>query len=375
MSLTSTQIDEIFAAMGLPAPSSAVATSLEAIPNTYDALNTIIDLPEVQSEVIPILAMFDLSLGHDPTSATLASMVENNGGNIASIANQFVESQTFANLYNAGTLLSASTIVDASNSGIITALFVNGLGHPPTTATLEGFFGLTLGQAFLEFTQSNAIAETPTIDASLTNIMELAAGIPAQASCVPVQSFTLTNGSDTVIAGQNTVQTTTPGVLVIQSTAASPEDTVINAPLSGPFGNQPTLTLGDVIDLSSGVGGANTLNALFSGTDLLTSMTIKGVQTWNITQAGPGPSVILLEGTPGSIDGLTTLNYNGNGFTGSELLVGAPGTNGIDGGTAGEANGFNLGVANVPSGRVEVFFAPECVRRRRYHQYNGECGR
>ena len=42
MSLTSTQINEIFAAMGLPAPSSAVATSLEAIPNTYDALNTII---------------------------------------------------------------------------------------------------------------------------------------------------------------------------------------------------------------------------------------------------------------------------------------------------------------------------------------------
>ena len=357
MSLTQTQINEIFASMGLPAPSSAVATSLEAIPNTYDALNTIIDLPEVQTEVIPILAMFDLALGHDPTSATLASMVENNGGNIASIANQFVESQAFANLYNAGALLSASTVVDASNSGIITALFVNGLGHPPTAATLQGFFGLTLGQAFLEFTQSNAIAETPTIDASLTNIMELAAGIPAQAAPIPIQSFTLTNGSDTVIAGQNTVGTTTPGTLVIQSTAAVPEDTVINAPLSGPFGNQPTLTLGDVIDLSSGVGGANTLNALFSGTDLLTSMTIKGVQTWNITQAGPGPSVILLEGTPGSIDGLTTLNYNGNGLLGSELLVGAPGTNGIDGSTAG-TNGFNLSVSNVPGGGVEVFFAP-----------------
>ena len=118
------------------------------------------------------------------------------------------------------------------------------------------------------------------------------------------------------------------------------------------------MTLGDVIDLSSSVGGANTLNALFSGTDFLTSMTIKGVQTWNITQAGPGPSIILLEGTPGTIDGLTTLNYNGNGFLGSELLVGAPGTNGIDGGTAGEANGFNLSVTNVPGGGVDVFFAP-----------------
>ena len=356
MSLTSTQIDEIFAAMGLPAPSSAVATSLEAIPNTYDALNTIIDLPEVQSEVIPILAMFDLSLGHDPTSATLASMVENNGGNIASIANQFVESQTFANLYNAGTLLSASTIVDASNSGIITALFVNGLGHPPTTATLEGFFGLTLGQAFLEFTQSNAIAETPTIDASLTNIMELAAGIPAQAVPPPVQSFTLTNGSDTVISGENTVGTTTPGTLVLTPTVAVPQDIAINAPLGGPFGNQPTLTSGDVINLTTADGSTNTLNATFDGSDLLTTLTIKGVQDWNITQTGPGPSIILLEGTPGSIDGVTSLSYNGNGFFGSELLVGAPGTNGIDPTTS--ANGFNLSLSNVPGGGVDVFFAP-----------------
>ena len=51
--------------------------------------------------------------------------------------------------------------------------------------------------------------------------MELAAGIPAQAPATPSQSFTLTNGSDTVIAGQNTVGTTAPGTLVIQSTAAS----------------------------------------------------------------------------------------------------------------------------------------------------------
>ena len=50
------------------------------------------------------------------------------------------------------------------------------------------------------------------------------------------------------------------------------------------------------------------------------------------------------------------LNYNGNGFLGSELLVGAPGTNGIDATTA--ANDFNLSVSNVPGGGVEVFFAP-----------------
>ncbi|MGC1355955.1 MAG: hypothetical protein WA851_09240, partial [Xanthobacteraceae bacterium] len=169
MSLTSTQIDEIFAAMGLPAPSSAVATSLEAIPNTYDALNTIIDLPEVQSEVIPILAMFDLALGHDPTAATLSSIAETKLSQ-AQLASAFVSSQAFANVYNGGVLLNPNAIIGNSNSGIITALFLNGLGHPPTTATLDGFFGLTLAQAFLVFTQSNAVAVSATMDASLLNI-------------------------------------------------------------------------------------------------------------------------------------------------------------------------------------------------------------
>ena len=145
-------------------------------------------------------------------------------------------------------------------------------------------------------------------------------------------------------------------MLVLTPTVAVPQDITINAPLSGPFGNQPTLTSGDVINLTTAVGSTNTLNATFDGTDLLTTLTIKGVQDWNITQTGPFPSIILLEGTPGSIDGLTSLNYNGNGFFGSELLVGAPGTNGIDPTTS--ANGFNLSLSNVPGGGVDVFFAP-----------------
>ena len=328
MSLTQTQIIDIFDGMGLngppgspnAAPSAAVIASLEALPgDVYAGLNAIIALPEVQTQVIPILAMFDLAYGHDPISSTLASMVETNLSS-QELANAFVDDGTFATRYYNGLNFNHNTIIDSSNSGIITALFLNGLGHPPQASTVEGFFGLTLGQAFLAFVSSNAVAVSPTIDSSLITIMEgsTTPPIPPLSSTLPppIQSFTLTNGSDTVIAGENTVGTTTPGVPVIQSTMGSPEDTAINAPLGGPFGNQPTLTSGDVIDLSSSVDGNNTLNALFDGSDLLTTLTIKGVQTWNITQTGPGPSTILLEGTPGSIDGLTTLNYNGNSFCG-----------------------------------------------------------
>ena len=221
MALTQNQIIDAFDAMGLvgppgspnAAPSAAVITSLEAIGDTYAGLNALISLPEVQNQVIPILAMFDLSLGHDPTSATLSSMVKS-GLTEQQIADAFVEDATFAATYYNGENFNSSTIINSANSGIITALFLNGLGHAPTVSTLEGFFGLTLGQAFLVFTQSNAIAVTGTINSSLTQILEFAAGIPGQTTPPTPQDFTLTNGSDSVISGQNTVQTTTPGVLV-----------------------------------------------------------------------------------------------------------------------------------------------------------------
>jgi hypothetical protein len=357
MALTQTQIEEAFAAMGLvgppgspnAAPSAAVVTSLEAIGDTYAGLAAIISLPEVQNEVIPILAMFDLSLGHDPTSATLSSMVES-GLTEQQIADAFVEDATFAATYYNGENFNSSTIINSANSGIITALFLNGLGHAPTVSTLEGFYGLTLGQAFLAFTQSNAIAVTGTINSSLTQILELASGIPAQATPPTPQDFTLTNGSDSVISGQNTVQTTTPDVLV-QSIGA----VTVNAPLSGPFGNQPTLTVGDVINLQ---GPGNTLNALFDGSDILTGMTIKGVQTWNITQDSIGPgTTVAVEGTTGSIDGVTTLNYSGNGFNDTTFQVGVTG-HGIDATTP--ATGFTLGVSNTgPDSNAIVFFDPK----------------
>jgi len=357
MALTQTQINEIFAAMGLvgppgspnAAPSAAVITSLEAIGDTYAGLNALISLPEVQNQVIPILAMFDLSLGHDPTSATLSSMVES-GLTEQQIADAFVEDATFAATYYNGENFNSSTIIDSANSGIITALFLNGLGHAPTLSTLEGFFGLTLGQAFLAFTQSNAIAVTGTINSSLTQILELASGIPAQANPPTPQDFTLTNGSDSVISGQNTVQTTTPGVLV-----QSDGGVAVFAPLSGPFGNQPTLTVGDVINVQ---GPSNSLTALFDGNDILTGMTIKGVQTWNITQDSIGPgTTVAVEGTTGSIDGVTTLNYSGNGFNDTTFQVGITG-HGIDATTP--ANGFTLGVSNTGAdSNAIVFFDPK----------------
>jgi hypothetical protein len=332
--MTQTQIDEAFAAMGLAPPVSALLTSLEAIPDTYTALATIIQLPQVQTSVIPIVTMFDLALGHDPTSATLSSIVQTNLSQ-AGLAADFVASQAFANVYNGGVLLNPNTVVTSANDSIITALFVNGLGHAPTQATLNGFHGLTLATAFLEFSQSQAAGVSPIVDASLTQILELATGIPAQAPPVVTQDFTLTTSQDSVVSGQNTVNTTTPGVAV-QSTG----NVTVNAPLSGAF-NLLTLSPGDDINLA---GSGNILNADFHGSAVVNGVTILGAQTWNITQLGGNGSNITIEGNAGALDGLTTLTYTGNGINSSTLQVGLLGHT-VDATTP--VNGFNLQANNI----------------------------
>ena len=334
MSLTTAQVNEAFTALGQPAPSAALLASLLAIPNNYDALNAIIALPQVQSADIPVVSMFDLALGHDPTAATLSSMVSG-GASLSATASAFVASQSFANVYNAGVLLNPNTIVTSANDSIITALFINGLGHSPSPSTLAGFHGLTLAQAFLDFTTSSTVAVSAAVNASILQILELATGIPASVTPPPTQSFTLTNGGDSVISGAATIGTTTPGV-----TVQSSGNVTVNAPLTGPFGNQASLSPSDTIKLA---GLGNSLNATFNGSALLTGMTIQGAQAWNIQSVAVPFSTVLIAGSPGAIDGVTSLTYNGGGLVNS-LIVGAPG-HGIDATTP--ASGFSLTAQNA----------------------------
>ena len=108
MSLTQTQVNEAFAALGQPAPSAALLASIMAITDNHAALNAIIALPQVQTADIPIVSMFDLALGHDPSAATLSSMVS--GARLwRRLAAAFVASASFANVYNGGLFLNPNT--------------------------------------------------------------------------------------------------------------------------------------------------------------------------------------------------------------------------------------------------------------------------
>jgi hypothetical protein len=98
---------------------------------------------------------------------------------------------------------------------------------------------------------------------------------------------------------------------------------VFNAPLSGPFGGQPTLTNGDSL---TATGPNNVLNATFAGDHSAHSLNITGVQTWNIDQTGGSGSsfsTVTLTGdaaTGNVISALTTLNVNFDETSGCVII-------------------------------------------------------
>ena len=128
----------------------------------------IVNSAEAITNVYPILQMFDLAFGHFPSAATLASMVDTEL-TLPQLAAAVVGSQTFANTYNAGTLINPNSPLTA---GIVDALYNQALGHAPTQATLNGWLnsGLTVAQAFLDMVTSQSYFEAtqPAIEQYLT---------------------------------------------------------------------------------------------------------------------------------------------------------------------------------------------------------------
>ncbi len=139
-----------------------------------------ISLPEVQSQVVPVMQMFDLATGHMPIGQTLASMVSADLTQ-PQLANELVSSSTFANFYNGGIAVDPNAPVTSS---LVDAMFLVGLGHTPTAATEHGFAGLTNEQAFLAVASSAAMTETQTVGiaAHLTGAIELVTGYPVGGS-------------------------------------------------------------------------------------------------------------------------------------------------------------------------------------------------
>lgn len=142
--------------------------------------------------------MFDVALGHAPTQATLASMVSSQLTE-PQLASAFVSSQAFANVNNGGVLLNSNSLVTPE---IVDALFIEGLGHPPTVSTLDSFNGLTVAQAFLAFvtSQTTSTALASEVGAYASQSVELAVGVLSQPETMQIvgQGSLVTHGAHIV---------------------------------------------------------------------------------------------------------------------------------------------------------------------------------
>jgi len=199
VSFTQIQIDNAFEALGLALPSPAELTALEQMNDDYyQAVQTIISLPEVQTQVLPVVQMFDVALGHAPTQATLASIVSSQLTE-PQLVSAFVSSQAFANVNNDGVLLNPNSLVTPE---IVDTLFIQGLGHPPTISTLDSFNGLTVAQAFFAFVTSQTIstALASEVASYASQSVELAVGVLSQPDTMQIvgQGSLVTHGAHVV---------------------------------------------------------------------------------------------------------------------------------------------------------------------------------
>jgi hypothetical protein len=169
--LTAAQVNGIYEAVLQRAPSNIEVTAALALDSAIGDAATVaavVDSAEAITNVYPILQSFELAFGYLPQAATLASMVQS-ALNVPQLCSAIVASQTFANVYDGGTIINPNSPVTAS---IVETLYTHALGHAPTQATLSGWLnaGLTVAQAFQDMVTSQSYFQTTqsTIEHYLT---------------------------------------------------------------------------------------------------------------------------------------------------------------------------------------------------------------
>ena len=172
----------IYEAVLQRAPTLAEVTASEALQaaeGTAVMTAAIVNSAGALSNVYPILQMFELAFGHFPTASTLASMVSSEL-TVTQLSEAVVASQTFANVFNGGTLLNPNAPVTA---GIVETLYTEALGHAPTPSTLAQWLnsGLSIAQAFdaMVTSQSYLYTTLPSIEQYLTTAASSVIGAAA----------------------------------------------------------------------------------------------------------------------------------------------------------------------------------------------------
>ncbi len=290
------------------AEASAWAGLLDAGTLTAQAVTAYIETStEAVNFVDPVARLYQGFFDRAPDAPGLQGWVNAiRAGTItlAQIANGFVGSVEFQSIF--GTNPDPTTFV--------TALYHNVLGRAPDTPGLTGWVNalasgqLSFAQVALGFTESPEFISDSS--AAINNWLTIA-NTQAQTGATPVyfagvlpdavpgpHSFSLTLDSESTTGsglGGDTVYA--PIMDFTFGTAVGQSSTLPNASIS----------------LS---GSSNVLTATLLGTTTAVSPTVRGIQTWNLTNADPTRSTATINGT--NISGLATLNDDNS--TGAIIL-------------------------------------------------------
>jgi hypothetical protein len=189
---TGTPIDDIYESVLQRAPSNAevtAATALEGTVGSGGVIATVVDSPEAQYNVYPIVQIIELATGILPTTAQLSGwvpFVESAGllhgssqtnSLLDQMAESFVASTAFGITYNAGTAVDPNAPITAA---IVSAIIQAATGIAATQAQIDAWLGTgqTIDQVFVDFALGDQYSAhlQSAVQQDLTTTADTAAG-------------------------------------------------------------------------------------------------------------------------------------------------------------------------------------------------------
>ena len=196
------QIDEGYQAVLQHSPTTAEMNGSLSIGASLGAammITAIVDAPEAQQSVYPVVQIIDLATGNLPTAAQLSAWVlaTESGISLDQMAIAFVGSTAFGNIYNNGTAVDPNSPITAS---IVEAIIQHATGVAATSGQVNAWVASaqTVDQVFVDFAlgEQFTAASQSTVQQYLTTEADSAAGIPS--------SNTLNTTSSSLTASQIT---------------------------------------------------------------------------------------------------------------------------------------------------------------------------
>ena len=336
MALTAAQINTIYTNV-LQRPASAaeqaawVALDTSGTLTDVQVINDIVTSPEAQTDVWPVVRLYQAAFGRVPDQAGLTANVDfldpasGGHGTELQLAAAFVASAEFTARYGAISPTASLSSQGPAGTVFLQALYNNVLGRTGQPSEIAAWLatGESAAQVLIGFSDSaefqakvNPIVQTLLTDDSGVNgnVGIYTGSLLAVVSSGTTPTFTLTPGADAFVGGLG------------NNTYSAPF--VFNAP-SGTFFD--TLNSGDQIQTT---GSNNILNVqLGFGAQApsvpANNVIVNGVQTWNVTNTSGAAVAIDAVGATTNITGLTTLTVGNSTAGGSFQLGGGGAGNGV----------------------------------------------